>query len=377
MSTLRHGEKDILSSPPRLRVVYCSFVSKDQDNEKPVRYEMSSVTNQKNIRSEIVMNDLHLGDNPFLHNGGSDQDHTYFSVNSEMLETCDASEDLFQYMRHRSLVLEVWIDRERREDDDEEEDTTVLVGLAHVDLSELVSFSENRNVPSVVEWKRGSVEDPMTGAVVGTVRGIVALGYSNQLKMIRKIRDTTSRLKRCAQRWLSERRIVVTKRRASDGQDVKETQESSKITDFQSARSPSSPEKDVSSSDFSSSSSSPSPVSNTNWMESLVDTVGQVLRDQETSSVITREHVVTVSIENSFQENDDDDDEEMWGTYVRYTYGGTRHILWWDRDKSLNTKSRHSASYSMTRNICVSPVRRYVLFITILSFLILFLVLTS
>lgn len=175
---------------------------------------------------------------------------------------------------------------------------------------------------------------------------------------------------------MSERRIVVTKRRASDGQDVKETQESSKITDFQSARSPSSPEKDVSSSDFSSSSSSPSPVSNTNWMESLVDTVDQVLRDQETSGVITREHVVTVSIENSFQENDDDDDEEMWGTYVRYTYGGTRHILWWDRDKSLNTKSRHSASYSMTRNICVSPVRRYVLFITILSFLILFLVLT-
>ena len=75
------------------------------------------------------------------------------------------------------------------------------------------------------------------------------------------------------------------------------------MIDFQSARSPSSPEKDVSSSDFSSSSSSSfSPISNTNWMQSLVDTVDQVLRDQDkNTNVITREHVVTVTIENAFQ----------------------------------------------------------------------------
>ena len=127
------------------------------------------------------------------------------------------------------------------------------------------------------------------------------------------------------------------------------------MIDFQSARSPSSPEKDVSSSDFSSSSSSSSsPISNTNWMQSLVDTVDQVLLDQDKhTNVITREHVVTVTIENAFQHRND---EELWGTYVRYTYGGAKHILWWDRDSSLNTKSTHSAAYSITRHVRVSPL---------------------
>jgi hypothetical protein len=45
MSTLRKGEKDKLSLPPRLRVVYCSFVTKDQDSEKPVRVVCSVLEN--------------------------------------------------------------------------------------------------------------------------------------------------------------------------------------------------------------------------------------------------------------------------------------------------------------------------------------------
>ena len=88
-------------------------------------------------------------------------------------------------------------------------------------------------------------------------------------------------------------------------------------------------------------------------MQSLVDTVDQVLRDQDKKDVITREHVVTVTIDNAFQ---DRGDEDMWGTYVRYTYGGAKHILWWDRDSSLNTKSTHSAAYSITRHVRVSPL---------------------
>jgi len=354
MSMLRKNkdEDKKLSAPPRLRVVYCSFVSKE---EKPVRFEMSSMTRNQDASAEVVMNDLHLGDNPFMQQREAD-DHTYFPMNSEMTEHCDANEDMFQYMRHRSLVLEIWIDGEEK---DEEENETVLLGLAHVDLSDLVMFSKNRAVPSVVEWKRGSVEDPMTGAVVGTVRGIVALGYANQLETIRKTRYTTSRLKRCAQRWMSERRIVVSKRISSLRTTVRRVEEDVKgkqsIPDFHSARSPSSPEKDISSSDFSSSSpssSSSSPISNTNWIQSLVDTVDEVLFVQDDNDIPTQEHVVTVTIENSFRSRS----KEMWGTYVRYKYGGARHILWWDRDKSLNTKSRHSAAYSITRHVQVSPL---------------------
>ena len=45
MSTLRKDEKDKLSLPPRLRVVYCSFVTKDQDSEKPVRVVCSVLEN--------------------------------------------------------------------------------------------------------------------------------------------------------------------------------------------------------------------------------------------------------------------------------------------------------------------------------------------
>ena len=77
-----------------------------RSNTHKVRYEMSSMSNE-NVSSEIVMNDLHLGDNPYMQN--SEEDSTYFPLNSEMVESCDANEDLFQYMRHRSLVLEIWI----------------------------------------------------------------------------------------------------------------------------------------------------------------------------------------------------------------------------------------------------------------------------
>ena len=120
---------------------------------------MSSMSNE-NVSSEIVMNDLHLGDNPYMQN--SEEDSTYFPLNSEMVESCDANEDLFQYMRHRSLVLEIWIDREKEEEDTEKEleQETVLVGLAHVDLSGLVSFSENRNAPTVVELSLIHISEP-------------------------------------------------------------------------------------------------------------------------------------------------------------------------------------------------------------------------
>ena len=228
-------------------------MTKDQDSEKPVRYEMSSMSNQ-NVSSEIIRRSSSRN-NPYMENS---DDSTYFSLNSEMVE-CDANEDLFQYMRHRSLVLEIWIDQEKEEEEGTEEQETVLVGLAHVDLSGLVSFSENRNAPTVVEWKRGSVEDPMTGAVVGTVRGIVALGYSNQLEMIRKTRDTTNRLKRCARRWLSERRIVITNRTSTTSQSKSKKKKKKRQRRrpqgdrFSKRKISSSPEKDVSSSDFSSS----------------------------------------------------------------------------------------------------------------------------
>ena len=84
-----------------------------RSNTHKVRYEMSSMSNQ-NVSSEIIMNDLHLGDNPYMENS---EDSTYFSLNSEMVESCDANKDLFQYMRHRSLVLEIWINREKEEED--------------------------------------------------------------------------------------------------------------------------------------------------------------------------------------------------------------------------------------------------------------------
>eukprot|EP00940_MAST-03C_sp_MAST-3C-sp2_P003585 g3585.t1 len=170
----------------KMRVTYCSFIDGDGASVREIREPSRSTSLDRFAmpKAEIVMNDLELGDNPYMSRRLDGDGCVLVPIDRSVRETCTVDSELRQYMRHRSLILECWIDGEGEGND-------ALLGLATVPLRRLASpffSSKLANVPAIAWDGELSVEDPITGAVVGTISGMLAMGSGEQLRVLQRTR---------------------------------------------------------------------------------------------------------------------------------------------------------------------------------------------